>query len=39
MSPAELWWYIEAKKGVDMYGSLTEEDAESLYLLMQAKGV
>ena len=39
MSPQEFWWYVEAKMGVKMYGSLTEDDAESLYQLMQEKGI
>jgi len=47
MSPADfwrldvdsVWWYIEAKMGVKLYGKLTEDDAEDLYQMMQAKGM
>jgi hypothetical protein len=47
MSPADfwcldsdsVWWYIEAKMGIRMYGSLTEDEAEDLYQMMIAKGI
>jgi hypothetical protein len=39
MSPTEFWWWLETKMGVNMYGSLSEDDAEGLYQMMQAKGI
>jgi hypothetical protein len=31
MSPAELWWLIEAKQPVKMYGSMTEDEVRQIY--------
>jgi hypothetical protein len=39
MSPDEFFWWLEFKMGVNMYGSLSEDDAESLYQMMKAKGI
>jgi hypothetical protein len=47
MSPADfwrldvdsVWWFIEAKMGVKLYGSLTEDDCEELYDLMLKAGI
>jgi hypothetical protein len=34
-----VWWFIEAKMGVKLYGSLTEDDAEELYDMMKERGI
>jgi len=39
MSPTELWWWFEAKLGVSMVGGLTEDEADGLVEMMQARGI
>ena len=31
MRPSEVYWLIEARRPVKMYGLLTEQEAEQLY--------
>jgi hypothetical protein len=31
MQPIELWWLIEARKPVRMYGRMTEDEVEEIY--------
>lgn len=38
MSPRELWWLLEAKRGPKMVGSLTEDEANQLYEMIDARG-
>ena len=39
LTPEWVWWYIEAKMGVKLYGSLTEDDCEELYDMMAKAGI
>lgn len=39
MQPDELWWLFEAKRRERMVGSLSEDDARSLYETAVAGGV
>lgn len=39
MHPTELWWWLEAKMGVRMIGSLTLDEAEELCDYMQEQGI
>lgn len=31
MHPVELWWLLDARRPVRMYGDLTESDVSELY--------
>ena len=31
LTPAEVWWLVEANRPVRMYGSMTEMEVEELY--------
>ena len=47
MSPADfwrldvdsVWWFIEAKMGVKMVGGMTEDDADDMIEMMEARGI
>lgn len=38
MHPRELWWLIEAKRPPKRYGSLTEDEMESLHDDLEEQG-
>lgn len=31
MTPAELWWFLEAKKPPKMYGAMSEDEVRQIY--------
>lgn len=31
LTPTELWWFLEAKKPIKMYGSMTEYEVATIY--------
>jgi hypothetical protein len=31
LSPTELWWWVEAKRPVRMYGRMTEDEVRQIY--------